>query len=390
MSSILLVGQDEFLAKKFKKVLSTKGFEVFSAQSRIGINRQLAKHRFSALVIFEPALLSSELVNSVRDFFDQPKIIVRANGEFSRLKQCFGSAIDLLNFEKEIELEAILMDQEKGFEAGMENFGIIAKSPAMTKAWELIKKASQSEGTILITGESGTGKELFARATHKLSPRRNQPFVAINCSAIPEALLESELFGYYKGAFTGARENKEGKVESAQEGILFLDEVSEVNMKVQAKLLRLLEDKEFIKLGETSPRYAQCRIISATNQNLCQLVKTGRFRSDLFFRLNVFNIHLPPLRERKEDIPLLIEHFLEQAKKKFSAQLEGITPQVMEILINYPWPGNVRELMNLITRLVLHKGEGKIELNDLPSEYHRYIFREFKSGLVINQSNFND
>jgi len=373
MSSFLLVSEDEFIIKKIKKNFSTQGFEVFSAQSRIGINRQLAKHRFSALVIFEPDFLTQDLVNSLRDFFDQPKIIVRANGKLAGLKERFGAEVDLVNFEKEDELGAILIDQEKGVEAEMENFGIIGKSPAMTKAWELIKKASQGKGTVLITGESGTGKELFARATHKLSARRNKPFVAINCSAIPEPLLESELFGYHKGAFTGALENKTGKVESALKGILFLDEVSEVNIKVQAKLLRLLEHKEFMKIGETHPRYTQCRIISATNQNLDQLVKTGEFRADLFFRLNVFTIYLPALRERREDIPLLIEHFLKQAKEKFSAQLEEITPQAMEILINYPWPGNVRELGNLITRLVIYKEEGKIEPEDLPREYHKFL-----------------
>jgi len=241
---------------------------------------------------------------------------------------------------------------------------IIGQSPVMLNLFSIIKKIAPSDANVLITGESGTGKELVARAIHNLSTRRDSHFVAINCAAIPEGLLESELFGHMKGAFTGASANKKGLFEIADKGTLFLDEISEMPSALQAKLLRVIEDRTIRRVGGVSDIRVDVRIISATNRDIKSAVADGAFREDLYYRLNVLSINVPPLRERKEDIPLLANHFL----SKFSANKKRFTKDALELLKNYPWKGNVRELENIIERIALLCEKETVDVDDIPEE----------------------
>jgi DNA-binding NtrC family response regulator len=245
-------------------------------------------------------------------------------------------------------------------------YGLIGESEAMQKVFSTISKAASTSATVLISGESGTGKELLARAIHYNSPRASAPFVPVNCGAIPEELLESELFGHIKGAFTGATETRAGFFQTADGGTIFLDEISETSLSMQVKLLRVLQDKEVCMVGSTRSRRVDVRILASTNKDLSSLVKKGVFREDLFFRINVITIEIPPLRERGDDISLLIQYF----KKKFADELGkpaiGFSENALEVLRNYHWPGNVRELENVIQRLVVMTDGDLIEVPDLP------------------------
>ncbi len=243
---------------------------------------------------------------------------------------------------------------------------IIGYSTPMREVYRVLKRIEDTDITVLITGESGTGKELIAEAIHRHSKRKDEPFVKLNCVAIPEGLLESELFGYEKGAFTGAHRKKEGKFEQAHGGTIFLDEIGDMSPTTQAKVLRVLQDKVIEHVGGTTPRQIDVRIIAATNKDLTKAVKDGTFREDLFFRLNVMTIHLPPLRKRPEDIPLLVEHFIDEANRKHNRQVRGVTREVMAHFLAYPWPGNVREMENLMERLVVMSESEWIDKTALP------------------------
>ncbi len=244
---------------------------------------------------------------------------------------------------------------------------IVWKNPKMQELLSIIPRIAQSNSNVIITGESGTGKELVATAVHNLSPRKGKKFIDINCAAFPEGLLESELFGHMKGAFTGAAYNKQGLFEIADGGSVFLDEICEMSINLQAKLLRVLENSTFRRVGGTADIKVDVRIISATNQDIKEEISAGRFREDLYYRLNVVPLHIPPLRERKEDIPLLVEHFL----KKFSFAERKVSPQVMKLFMEYPWKGNVRELENVIERILLLADKGEITIEDVPLEILR-------------------
>jgi DNA-binding NtrC family response regulator len=242
---------------------------------------------------------------------------------------------------------------------------IITKSSRMQKIIELIKVVAASQATVLITGESGTGKELVARAIHSQSPRRDRPLIAVSCAALPESLLESELFGHEKGAFTGAHAQRKGKIEMAHRGTLFLDEIGEMSANIQVHLLRVLEEKEFTRVGGNELIKVDVRLVSATNRDLQAAIKSGQFREDLYYRLNVVTIDLPPLRERKEDIPLLAEHFLKRFSAENQKSVTGFSGEMMDFLVKYPWPGNVRELENTIERAVILAKTPEIQLADL-------------------------
>jgi DNA-binding NtrC family response regulator len=245
---------------------------------------------------------------------------------------------------------------------------IISDNDKMQAVFELIEKVSDSDSTVLIYGESGTGKELVARAIHYNSYRQDKPLIPINCGAIPGELLESELFGYEKGAFTGATALRLGRFELANGGTVFLDEIGEMSPALQVKILRVLQEREFERVGGTRTIKVDVRIIAATNKNLEELVANNRFREDLFYRLNVIPINLPPLRERKSDMPLLVTYFIERFNTEKKRQIEGISPEALDRLMQYHWPGNVRELENLIERIAILKGKGFIAPEDLPEK----------------------
>ena len=245
---------------------------------------------------------------------------------------------------------------------------IVSKNHEILKIFDTLPIISQSNSTVLIHGASGTGKELFARAVHRLSERKDGPFIAINCGALPDTLLESELFGYIKGAFTDAKKDKPGRFALAKGGSIFLDEVESLPLPLQVKLLRVLQEKEFEPLGATAPVKSDVRIIAATKEELIKLVKKNTFRDDLFYRLNVVKINLPPLVKRREDIPLLVNHFINRFNKRMGRSIEGISPDVLELLMQYDYPGNVRELENIIEHSVVMCQDIEIQMKHLPPE----------------------
>jgi two-component system response regulator AtoC len=269
---------------------------------------------------------------------------------------------------------------------------IITKSAKMQRLIELIKVVGKSNATVLVTGESGTGKELVARAIHSQSHRHNKSFIAVSCAALPESLLESELFGHEKGSFTGAYAQKKGKFEFANGGTLFLDEIGEMSANIQVHLLRVLEEKEFTRVGGNEPLRVDVRVISATNKDLRKAIEKQEFREDLYYRLNVVNIELPPLRERKEDIPLLAEHFLNKFASENRKEITGFSPDAIEFLLDYDWPGNVRELENAVERAVILAQDSIITAADLPQESMsltspatpRKSLKEVEKGHILN------
>jgi two-component system response regulator PilR (NtrC family) len=267
---------------------------------------------------------------------------------------------------RRIQQENVLLRKELEEKYGMNN--MVGKSKKMLEVYNLIEKIAVTDSTVLISGESGTGKEIAARAIHFHSRRNERPFVSINCGALPENLLESELFGHVKGSFTGAIVNKKGMFETAEKGTLFLDEVGEMSPWTQVKLLRTLQDKKVRRVGGTEEIPVNVRIIGATNQDLKKRIEEGKFREDLFYRLNVISLEMPPLRKRKEDIPLLVNHFLDKYCDRMGRKLKRIAPRVMKVFESYPWPGNVRELENTIERIIAIEERETITESSLPEE----------------------
>jgi transcriptional regulator with PAS, ATPase and Fis domain len=267
------------------------------------------------------------------------------------------------------------LEQDLNERRGFHN--IVGKSEQMQRVYTLIEALADVETTVLITGESGTGKELVADALHHRGSRSRKPFVTVNCAALSENLLESELFGHVKGAFTGALKDKEGRFMRADEGTIFLDEIGNISPKMQLNLLRVLQEREFERVGDSTPIRVDVRVIAATNQNLREMVKRGEFREDLYYRLKVVEVHLPPLRDRQEDVPLLTAHFLEKLAQKLNKKTMTVSEEVQGLFMDYPWPGNVRELQHAIEHAVVLCRQDTITLSHLPSELH-----DFKSSLA--------
>jgi len=266
--------------------------------------------------------------------------------------------------QQTLEVENVSLRKQLDAKFGLEN--IVGQSPVMTEVFEIVRQVAPTRATVLVLGESGTGKELIAKALHQLSPRARQPFVTVHCAALAPTLLESELFGHERGAFTGAHERRIGRFEQAQGGTLFLDEIGEIDAMIQVKLLRFLGERTFERVGSNKTLTADVRLVAATNKNLEELVKAGKFREDLFFRLRVVEIQLPPLRERAGDIPLLAQSFLREFAKENGKPLTDFTADALEALLHFSWPGNVRELRTAIEHaVVLSKGE-RVTLRDLP------------------------
>jgi len=265
---------------------------------------------------------------------------------------------------KTVVMENLILRQQLSQQLGCKEF--VGISPQIFAVFEMLQKVIPTRSNILILGESGTGKGLIAEVVHCNSQRKDKPFISINCSAIPENLLESELFGYKKGAFTGATTDKKGLITMADQGTLFLDEIGDMPLGLQAKILKVIETGEVLPVGDVKSVYADVRIVAATNKNLEEQISKGLFREDLYYRLNVIEVKIPPLRERKEDISVLARHFVEKYSKENNKKLSGISDEAMEILYGYPWPGNIRELRNVIERAVVLASADRIEPSDLP------------------------
>ncbi len=388
---LLLVEDEAALRSVVAEQLSERGYLVKQADSGESAVAQLADFAFDIIVtdLRLPGIDGSAVVEAaVERYPDIIAIVITGYGTvkdaveaIKRGARDFVSKpfqIDELLHALESALEQRRLRSENAYlRAQLEeryrfDQGIVGKSPPMTRLFQLLETVAATTSTILINGETGSGKEVVARAIHQHSQRRLQRFVAINCSAIPETLLEAELFGHVRGAFTGAVGSRQGRLEQAHKGTLFLDEVGTMSGALQMKLLRVLQEREFERIGDTHTTKVDVRIIAATNSDLRRMVVDGTFREDLFYRLNVIPVQIPPLRERKEDIPLLVQHFLEKFRgdsPNGSRAPLTVSQQAMRHLMQYHWPGNVRQLENTIERaLALTAGRSQIDLPDLPSE----------------------
>lgn len=363
---IMLIDNEEGLCRMMEAVLRDQGYTVKSFTYPVQAVAEFTAGDYDLIIsdIKMPEMDGLEVLQHVRNRDPEvPVIMITAYATVEMSIQALRrGAYDMLTkpFEPDelvYRVKNALQHQELVTEnrelreelSGQFKFdNIIGASTAIRSLLEKVAKVAVRDTSVLITGESGTGKELVAQAVHHNSSRRNHRFVALNCGAMPENILESELFGYRKGAFTGALENRKGLLEAANGGTLFLDEIGNLPLNMQKTLLRFLQEQEFRRLGDTTPTKVDVRIISATNSDLAAEVSAGTFREDLFYRLNVINLHLPPLRDRKDDIPLLAAHFISRQNNKFGTQFKGLTPEAMEALRSYPWPGNIRQLCNVI------------------------------------------
>jgi len=391
--SILLVSPDipnrEALAIKLRKEIECMVVEADSAESALDAAEGLD---ISLLItdIFLPEKSGLKLMLDIRNHHPSATAIVSlpTDNRENILESLNSGALFYINSPFDLE-EAVIVaarslthhdlkthKETKGPKIRKTDgfHGIIGKSAKMQKLFTLVEKiADDGSSTVLIQGESGTGKELISKAIHALSPRGEKNFVPVNCAAIPDELLESELFGYEKGAFTGATQAKKGRVQYADGGTLFLDEIGDMKPNLQAKLLRVLQEKEFEPVGGIKPIKVDVRIVAATHRDLEKAVKDGTFREDLYYRLSVVPIGIPPLRDRKDDIPTLIKKFMQVYNRGKKHPLLGFSPEAMSALISYPWPGNVRELENLVQRLVILHGGETIEASNLPDKYIEYL-----------------
>ncbi|MCR4402514.1 MAG: sigma-54 dependent transcriptional regulator [Firmicutes bacterium] len=385
-TSVLIVDDDEGIRETLEAVLSEEGYEVAAA----GTGRdalELARGREFHLVLLDlrmPDMSGLEILPRLRSELPRtPVIIMTAYGTIKTAVEAVkqgaydfvSKPFDLdemrITIEKALAHERLKMENERlrtMLEDELAFQEIVGRSGKMRAVFELIRRVMNHDVTVLIVGESGTGKELVAKAIHCNSPRRAGPFLKVNCAALPDPLLESELFGYEKGAFTGAQTRKPGRFELADGGTLFLDEIGNMSPSMQVKLLRVLQEREFERVGGKSAVKVDVRILAATNANLKSEVARGAFREDLYYRLNVVQIHVPPLRERKEDIPLLVQHFIKEFNVSLGKEFAGVSPQAMNCLTRYDWPGNVRELKNAIEAAML-LGEGPFIMPEhLPEE----------------------
>lgn len=385
-AKILIVEDEKSMKEVLKILLDGEGYDVTASVDSIDAMNLINKDIFDMVItdIRMPKIDGFGILKKVREV--SPSTIVLMTTAFGTTESAIEAMtlgaydyihkpfkIDEIRIvvkkaleKKELKTEiSILREKIKTtYELG----NIFWKSQKMQELLNVIPRIAQSNSNVLITGESGTGKELVANAFHKLSQRNDKNFVAVNCATFPEGLLESELFGYMKGAFTGAAHNKQGLFEAADQGTIFLDEICDMPINLQSKLLRVLENNTFRRVGGTTDIKVDVRIISATNKNVKEEIAAGRFRDDLFYRLNVVPLHLPPLRERKEDIPLFIEHFL---AKYSMLKKRSLSPETIDLFVEYPWKGNVRELENVIERMVLLSDKEEITVEDVPKEMLR-------------------
>jgi DNA-binding NtrC family response regulator len=381
---ILIVEDEETLRESLKRMLSKSGFNVDTTDSAENALGLLDNNSFDVIIsdIILPGMDGIQLMTKIREELPEQIFIVmtayasletairalRAGAYdyimkpvmHEEIKQVINNALR----QRQLQVENLLLKRELG--KTYDYSSIIGNSPQLESIIEEVKKIADTKSNVLLLGETGTGKELFARVIHHNSTRRDKPFIPINCSVIPENLLESELFGHQKGAFTGAVVSKKGLFEEADGGTIFLDEIGEITPHLQIKLLRVLEDQIIRPIGSTKSSQVDLRIISATNKDLESTVKNGDFREDLYYRINTITLIIPPLRERKEDIPLLVKEFLNRYSAELQKRVNGVSDNVHSKMVNYSWPGNIRELMNVLERAILISENDQINLCDLP------------------------
>jgi two-component system response regulator AtoC len=379
---VLIVDDEPNLRKILSAQLTRDGYDVLTAEDGEQGLHLLREHHID-LVITDLKMPKVDgmtlLKRALEEEPELPVVLVTAHGTIDTAVEALKrGAFDFVTkpFDKDevrqIVAKALKTRELRGADATPVSagvrFGIIGASQGIAELYAILERVADTPTTVLITGESGTGKELVARALHEHSGRKDKPFIKVNCAAIPKELIESELFGYERGAFTGAVASKPGRFELANGGTLFLDEIGEIPIEMQVKLLRALQESEFERVGGIKTIRVDVRLVAATNRDLKKLIATGAFREDLFYRLNVVPIRLPALRERTGDIPLLVEHFLAKFNDRLKKKVEGVEPEAMEILVQYPWPGNIRELENVIERAVLFCDASKIHASDLPPD----------------------
>ena len=385
--NILLVDEDSVRSQSLANLLEERGYAVDLLYSGQQALKRLELEAFDLLIIDQQLsdVSGLDVLRRLREQDDALNVVlvtaaedVDAAAEALRLgafeclkRPCENDELALV-VERALEADQLKREVELLRSTSTSKYGIdsiIGSSRALQQVLEMVRKVARSDaGTVLIQGESGTGKELIARAIHHESSRADQPFMAINCSAVPETLLESELMGYEKGAFTDAKTQKKGLFELADGGTVFLDEIGDMNPAMQVKLLRILEERAFRRVGGTRDIRVDVRVISATNRDLIKAMEDESFRSDLYYRIGVIPIHLPPLRERREDIPVLAEHFINLFNREFGKQVRGISKMAEKILVEYNWPGNIRELKNVIERAVILECEDTLLVENLPRE----------------------
>lgn len=384
--SSLLVVDDEAGVRESIRLIFAKDLRVHEARSSEEAVRKVTEEMPDVILldILMPGADGLETLKRIREIHPDAQVIMltalntartafsaKETGAFDYVTKPFDVDELRLRVERALEKgrlsrEVERLQEEVGRKYGIEN--IVGNSKSMVEIFKTVSLVAKRKSTVLVTGESGTGKELIARAIHYNSDRRSKPFVVVNCAALPDSLIESELFGYEKGAFTNAYQRKVGHFETAHGGTLFLDEIGELNLGTQSKLLRAIENETFTRLGATDESKVDVRIIAASNRELEKLAKGGGFRADLYYRLNVVSIDLPGLRERRDDIPLLVDHFIKLKARENSVAPKKLLPAVIDCMVSYAWPGNVRELENLIERLTILTPNETIALEDLPRE----------------------
>lgn len=388
MNSILIIDDEPMIRKLLSRMMELEGYEVFQAGDRTSGMKMLLQKRPQLVLcdVFLPDGNGVEMVKEILQALPQVEVILlTAHGNIPDGVQAIkNGAFDYItkgdDNNKIIPVVSRAMekvnDKRNGTQVPLTSLpsfcSVIGHSASLQKVVGLAEKVAQTDVPVLLTGETGTGKEVFASAIHQASARRQSPFVAVNCSAFSRELLESEIFGHKAGAFTGALKEKKGLFEEADHGTIFLDEIGEMAFELQAKLLRVLETGEYIKVGDTKPTRVDVRVISATNRNLKQEIENNHFREDLFFRLSVFQIQLPPLRERQEDIAELAASFVSRFSGKMGKQVSGFSPEALRMMETYQWPGNVRELRNVIERALIIC-DGTITCEDLPLEIQMQV-----------------
>ena len=385
-TTILVVDDEDIVRESLRDWLDGVGYKVDIAESADKALRIIKQKKIKIMIadLIMPGMNGIELMKKAREIVPtistviitahgtiQTAITAIREGAYDYVEKPFcPEKVELLikNLVEHQDLVEENISLRRKIEDRFHFEGIIAKSPKMLKIIELIKTVAPTNATILIIGKTGTGKEVIARAIHHQSPRRNRPFIATSCAALPEGLLESELFGHERGSFTGAVERKKGKFEAGDKGTLFLDEIGEINANIQIHLLRVLEEKKITRVGGNEEINVDVRVIAATNRNLKASIKQGKFREDLYYRLNVVTIDLPPLKDRMEDILPLAEYFLKKYAEENSKRIKTFSDDVVKFMLNYSWPGNVRELENMIERGVILSKNTAITLDELPQD----------------------